>query len=77
MRSRFAPGAARAGLLPFCLVLLAAAPAAPVSVPISAPGWQLLGITRMRALAGDAHADWVSYWAALTFEFPKSGRSSR
>jgi hypothetical protein len=42
------------------------------TVPITAPGWQLLRITRMRALAGDGRADWVSYWAALTFEVPKA-----
>lgn len=41
------------------------------SVPIKAPGWQMLRITRMRALAGDDRADWVSYWAALTFEVPR------
>jgi hypothetical protein len=40
------------------------------SVPITAPGWQMLRIARMRALAGDERADWVSYWAALTFEVP-------
>ena len=38
------------------------------SVPITAHGWQLLRVTRMRALAGDDRADWVSYWSALTFE---------
>jgi hypothetical protein len=43
-------------------------------VPIRTPGWQLLRITRMRALAGDARADWVSYWAALTFDVPEVGR---
>ena len=43
------------------------------SVPITAPGWQLLRITKMRALAGDGRADWVSYWAALTFDVPKEG----
>ncbi len=37
-------------------------------VPIRASGWQLLRTSRMRALAGDDRADWVSYWAALTFE---------
>jgi hypothetical protein len=47
------------------------------SVPITTPGWQLLRITRMRALAGDARADWVSYWAALTFEVPQGGRQDR
>src|SRR5207249_3332987 len=46
------------------------------SVPIEAPGWQLLRTTRLRALAGDDRADWVSYWAALTFEVP-SDRSPR
>jgi Domain of unknown function (DUF4198) len=45
------------------------------SVPILAPGWQLLRITRMRALAGDGRADWVSYWASLTFEVPEAGPS--
>ena len=44
------------------------------SVPIAAPGWQLLRITKMRALAGDGRADWVSYWAALTFEVAKEAR---
>jgi len=44
------------------------------SVPITAPGWQLLRITRMRALAGDDRADWVSYWAALTFEIFREER---
>jgi hypothetical protein len=44
------------------------------SVPITAPGWQLLRITRMRALAGDDRADWVSYWAALTFEVLQTGK---
>jgi len=43
------------------------------SVPVTAPGWQLLRITKMRALAGDGRADWASYWAALTFEVPKEG----
>jgi len=45
------------------------------SVPIQAPGWQLLRITRMRALAGDGRADWVSYWASLTFDVPEAGPS--
>lgn len=45
------------------------------SVPIEAPGWQLLRITRMRALAGDGRADWVSYWASLTFEVPRADPS--
>ncbi len=45
------------------------------SVPIKAPGWQLLRTTRMRALAGDDGADWVSYWAALTFDVP-AGRGA-
>jgi len=46
------------------------------SVPNEAPGWQLLRTTRLRALAGDNRADWVSYWAALTFEVP-TDRSPR
>ena len=37
-------------------------------VPIRAPGWQLVRITRMRSLQGDEEADWESFWAALTFE---------
>jgi uncharacterized protein DUF4198 len=37
-------------------------------VPIPAPGWQIVRTTRMRALAGDEKADWVSYWGALTFD---------
>jgi hypothetical protein len=44
------------------------------AVPIKAPGWQLLRTTRMRALAGDDKADWVSYWAALTFDVPAGPR---
>ena len=44
------------------------------SVPIKAAGWQLLRITKMRALAGDGRADWVSYWAALTFDVPAEDR---
>jgi len=46
------------------------------SLPIEAPGWQLLRTTRLRAPAGDDRADWVSYWAALTFEVP-TDRSPR
>ena len=37
-------------------------------VPIEAPGWQLLRITRMRPAKGDRRNDWESSWAALTFE---------
>jgi hypothetical protein len=37
---------------------------------------QLLRITRMRALAGDGRADWVSYWASLTFEVARDGPST-
>ena len=40
------------------------------SVPITAAGWQIIRTTRMRPLAGDNKADWVSYWSALTFEVP-------
>ncbi len=46
------------------------------SVPIATPGWQLLRTTRMRALAGDDRAEWVSYRSALTFEVP-TDRSPR
>ena len=42
------------------------------SVPITAAGWQILRTTRMRPLAGDNRADWVSYWSALTFEVPEA-----
>ena len=41
------------------------------TVPITAPGWQIVRTTRMRPLAGDDRADWVSYWSALTFEIPE------
>jgi hypothetical protein len=37
------------------------------SVPVPSAGWYLLRITRMRALAGDDRADWMSYWGSLTF----------
>jgi len=46
------------------------------SVPIAVPGWQLIRTAKMRALAGDGRADWVSYWAALTFEVRDGGRPS-
>lgn len=42
------------------------------SVPITAAGWQIIRTTRMRPLAGDNKADWVSYWSALTFEVPEA-----
>jgi uncharacterized GH25 family protein len=42
------------------------------AVPITAAGWQILRTTRMRPLAGDPRADWVSYWSALTFEVPEA-----
>lgn len=42
------------------------------SVPITAAGWQIIRTTRMRPLAGDNRADWVSYWSALTFEVPEA-----
>ena len=37
-------------------------------VPIEAPGWQLLRISRMRPARGDRRDGWESFWAALTFE---------
>jgi hypothetical protein len=40
-------------------------------VPIRAPGWQLLRITRMVPRRGDPRADWESFWAALTFLVPR------
>jgi hypothetical protein len=45
-------------------------------VPITAPGWQLLRITRMRPAPGDGRTGWESFWAALTFEVaaPPAGR---
>ncbi len=46
------------------------------SVPIKGPGWQMIRITKMRALAGDDRADWVSYWAALTFEVEAGAKLS-
>jgi hypothetical protein len=43
-------------------------------VPAGAPGWQLLRITRMVPLHGDPKADWESFWAALTYEWPAASR---
>jgi hypothetical protein len=37
-------------------------------VPITAPGWQILRITRMRPVPGGGRIGWESFWAALTFE---------
>jgi len=37
------------------------------SVPVPSSGWYLLRTTKMRALAGDSKADWMSYWGSLTF----------